>query len=102
MFVGFNAHVPGEFYENRWLIVRVGQSLTTIARRQRGDVWRLHFSALRFAPLADIVVLTILAGPGATGGCDGEYFGARHVVGDGFLLDWVNMPGDDFSVDQEL
>lgn len=52
--------------------------------------------------MADVIVLAVLAGPAASCGGDAEYFGAWHVMGYGLLLDRVYVPGDDFSVDEEL
>ena len=43
-----------------------------------------------------------MAKPVTTCRGDGEYLGPGHVVDHGLLLDWVDVSGDHFSIDQEL
>jgi len=43
-----------------------------------------------------------MAEPVTTCRGDGEYLGSGHVVDHGLLLDWVDVSGDHFSIDQEL
>ncbi len=65
--MGFEANISSKLDEDSRLVVRVSYSLTAPAKCHRGDVGRLKVCTLRLPSLTDVVVLTVLAGPAASG-----------------------------------
>jgi len=103
-FAGFHSHVVHVLVEHHRLGVRVGDGGTGVLASQRRHARRrqIHARHLLRPELGDLPVLTVLAFHVAAGGGDGQRRGARQVVEQGLLLNWIDVGGADLAVRQRV
>src|SRR2546425_10587102 len=92
----------GELHEYGRLVVRVRNTLTTMAQREAYYMRGHQVCSFNLSPLANVKVLTVRAEPVTTSSSDREYLRPGHIVDYGLFLDRVNMSSDHFAIDEKL
>src|SRR6267143_86701 len=97
-----NSTITCKLDEDRWLVIGISNSFSTISYSLIYHLFRCHLGAFYLSSLTDVIVLAIFTQPITASSSYGIDTSTRSVMSNWFFFDRIYMASNYFAINKQL